>query len=99
MMTHLSYPNWTARGRADKSRHIADIFKCIFENYNLWISTESSLVYVNYGLIDSKAALVQVMACRTDEKPLSEPAMAKLTDTYMCHSATMSEMKGLLLYS
>ena len=41
--------------------------------------------------IDSKPALVQIMAWRlTSDKPLSEPMMANPTDADMRHSASMS---------
>ena len=37
-------------------------------------------------LIDNKAALVQVMACRLfGTKPLPEPMLIQLTDAYMWH--------------
>ena len=42
--------------------------------------------FVPKGLIDNKAALVQVMAWhRTGDKPLFEPMLARFTDAYMRH--------------
>ena len=50
-----------------------------------------SLRYVPKGLIDVMAALVQLMAWRrVGDKPLSQLAMAWLTDAYMRHSASLS---------
>ena len=53
-----------------------DIFKCIFLNKNDKISIQISLELVPWSPIDSKPALVQVMAwCGTGAKPLPEPMM------------------------
>ena len=56
-------------------RYFADgIFKRIFFSENVNISIRISLKFVPKGPIDSRAALVQVMAWRqTGDKPLSEP--------------------------
>ena len=63
-----------------------DIFKCLFLNGNDRISIKISLKFVPRGPIDSKPALVQVMAWRRiGDKPLPEPMMATFTDAYMRH--------------
>ena len=58
-------------------RHFADdIFKCIFENENEWISPRISLKFVSKVRINNIPALVQIMAwCRPGNKPLSETMM------------------------
>ena len=58
-------------------RHFADdIFKCIFENENEWISPRISLKFVPKLRINNIPALVQIMAWRRPgDKPLSEPMM------------------------
>ena len=43
-------------------QHFADIFKCISLNQNFQIANKISLKYIPQGLIDSKSALVKVMA-------------------------------------
>ena len=63
-----------------------DIFKCIFLNENDRIRIETSLKFVPRGSIDSKSALVQVMAWRrTGDKPFPEPMMTLFTVAYMRH--------------
>ena len=63
-----------------------DIFKCIFLNVKDEIPIQISLKLVSRGPIDNKPALVQVMVWhRTADKPLPEPMMAQITDTYMRH--------------
>ena len=66
-------------------RHFADdIFKCIFENENEWISPKISLKFVPKVRIDNIPALVQIMAWRrAGDKPLSEPVMVSLL-THIC---------------
>ena len=66
-------------------RHFADdIFKCIFENENEWISPRISLKFVPTVRINSIPALVQIMAWRRPgDKPLSEPIMVKYADAYI----------------
>ena len=61
-------------------RHFADdIFKCIFENKNEWISPRISLKLVPKVRINNIPALVQIMAWRRPgDKPLSEPMMVSL---------------------
>ena len=73
-------------------RHFpGNIFKCILFNKNVLISIIISLKFVPKVAIDNKPALVQIMAWRlTGNKSLSEPMMAKFTDTYMHHRVSMS---------
>ena len=61
-----------------------DILKCIFMNENDRIPIQISLKFVASSPIDSKPALVQVMAWRwIGDKPLSEPMLTQFTDSYM----------------
>ena len=85
------WPFNTLRPRQD-GRHFADdIFKCIFVNENVCISINISLKFIPKGPIDNIPALVEIMAWRRlGDKPLSEPMMVRLTNTYMCQSASMS---------
>ena len=63
-----------------------NIFKCIFLNENDRITIQISLKYVPRSPIDNKPALVQVMAwCQIGDKPLPEPMMNQISDTYMRH--------------
>ena len=66
-------------------RHFADdIFKCIFENENEWISPRISMKFVSNVRINNIPALVQIMAWRRPgDKPLSEPMMVSLL-THIC---------------
>ena len=66
-------------------RHFADdIFKCIFENGNEWISPRISLKFVPKVRINNIPALVMIMAWRRPgDKPLSEPMMVRLP-THIC---------------
>ena len=61
-------------------RHFADdIFKCIFENENEWISPRISLKFVPKVRINNIPALVHIMALgRPGDKPLSETIMFSL---------------------
>ena len=61
-------------------RHLSDdIFKWIFLNEIVWISTNISLKCVPWSPINNIPTLVQVMAwCRPGDKPLSEPMMVRL---------------------
>ena len=66
-----------------------DIFNSIFLNENLSILITISLKYVPKSLIDSKQALVQIMAGRrTGDKSLSETMIAWFSDAYMRHPAS-----------
>ena len=63
---------------------MADIFKCIFLNENVWIPIKISLKFVPRGLINNIPALVQIMTWRYQgDKPLSEPMMVNLP-THIC---------------
>ena len=66
-------------------RHFADdIFKCIFENENEWISPRMSLKVVPRVRFNNIPSLVQIMAWRRPgDKPLSEPMMVSLL-THIC---------------
>ena len=43
---------------------VDDIFQCVFLNENNWLSIKISLKFVPNGAIDSKSALIHVMALR-----------------------------------
>ena len=61
-----------------------DIFKCIFLNEDDKIPIQISLKLAPRSQIDSKPALVPVMAWRrTGDKPLPEPMLTQFTDAYM----------------
>ena len=61
-----------------------DIFKIIFLNENDRIPIQISLKIVPMSPMDSKPALVQVMAWRrTGNKPLPEPMLTQFTEGYM----------------
>ena len=66
-------------------RHFADdIFKCIFENENEWMSPRISLKFVPKVRINNIPALVHIMAWRRPgDKPLSEPMMI-ISLTHIC---------------
>ena len=64
------------------------IFKRIFLNKNIWISTKILQEFVPKDPINKLLALVQVMAWRRiGDKTLSEPIHRRI---YMRHSASMS---------
>ena len=63
-----------------------NIFKHIFLNGNVRISTEIPLKHVPQGLFINKSALVQAMAWwRNGDKPLPEPMLTQFPDAYMWH--------------
>ena len=68
-------------------RHFPDdAYKRIFMNGKFCILVWISLKFVPTGPIDSKPALVPVMAWRrTGDKPLPEPMLTQLTDAYTRH--------------
>ena len=69
----------TLRPRPNRRHFADDIFKCIFENENEWISPRISLKFVPKVRINNIPALVQIMAWRRlGDKPLSEPMMVRL---------------------
>ena len=75
-----SWPNLTDWGR-DK---MADIFKRIFFNENVWSSIKISLKFVPKGPINNIPASFQIMAWRRPgDKPLSEAMLVSLL-THKC---------------
>ena len=80
----------TLRPRQNGSHFPVDVFKAIFVYEDCYILIKMSLKYVPQGPIDNIPALVQIMAwCRSGDKSLSEPMMAKFPDAYMRHSPSM----------
>ena len=74
----------TLRPRQNGRHFPDDIFKWIFLNENVWISSKISLKFVPWGTINNIWALVQIMAWRRpSDKPLSEPMMVRLM-THIC---------------
>ena len=74
----------TVRPRPNRRHFADDIFKCIFENENEWISHRISLKFVPKVRINNIPALVQIMAWRRPgDKPLSKPMMLSLL-THIC---------------
>ena len=74
----------TLRPSRNEQHFADDIFKRIFMNENVRISTNISLKFVPKGLINNIPALVQIMASRRPgDKPLSEPMMVNLL-THIC---------------
>ena len=72
------------RPRPNRHHFADDIFKCIFENENEWISPGISLKFVPKVRINNIPALVQIMDWRrSGNKPLSEPMMVSLP-THIC---------------
>ena len=66
----------TLRPRQNGRHFPDDIFKWIFLNENVWISTKISLKFVPKVPINNIPALVQIMAWRRPgDKPLSEPML------------------------
>ena len=84
------YKDATCSGRSSRPGqngcHFGDnIFNCIFMNEKLCTFIGISLKCVSKGPINSKSALVQVMAwCPTGNKPLPEPMMTQST-AYIPH--------------
>ena len=71
--------------------HFADnIFKCIFVNEKFCILIWISLYFVPKDTIYNQSALDHVMARPlTGNKPLPEPKLNQLTDTYMQHEGRL----------
>ena len=86
----------TLRPRLNR-RHFADeIFKCIFDTENEWISPRISLKFVSKVRINNIPALVQIMAWRRPgDKSLSEPMMASIL-THKCVTRPQSVNAGLV---
>ena len=81
----------TLRPRQNGLHFPDDIFKCNFLDAKIYILIRISLKFVPNDPISNIPTQVQIMAWRrSGDKPLSEPMMAWITDTYMRHSATMS---------
>ena len=79
LLTHLPLDKMT-------TIFAGEIFKCISMNEKFSISIRMLLKFVPGGPIDSKWALVQVMASRQIcDKPLPESMMIHFTDAYMQH--------------
>ena len=79
--TTASLTHW---GRDKMATILHDIFKCIFLNENIWISTGISLIFVPTGPICNIPALIQIMAWRlSGDKPLPEP-MTVILLTHIC---------------
>ena len=78
--THLN----TLRPGQNGRHFTDDIFKCIFLNENVYISSKISLKFVPKGPINNIPALVQIMAWRRpSDKTLSEPMTGSLL-THIC---------------
>ena len=72
------------RPRPNRCHFADDIFKCIFENENEWISSRISLKFVPKVRINNIPALVEIMAWRRPgDKPLSGQMMVSLL-THTC---------------
>ena len=72
------------RPRRDRRHFADDIFKRIFLNENIRISTKNSLKFVPKGLINNIPALFLIMAWRRPgDKPLSEPMLVRSL-THIC---------------
>ena len=75
--------------------HFPDsIFRCIFLNENVWISTEISLTFICRCPINNIPALVQIIALHlSGNKSLSEPIMVSLlTHIYVTLSQWIKEL-------
>ena len=63
-------------------------FKLIFLNGNRWMSNKMSFKFVLYYLTNNKSMLILVMArCLTNDKPLSEPMLTKMSVDIWSHLA------------
>ena len=84
-MYRLSKNNALVLWPRRNGRHfVDDLFKCIFLNENIWISTNISLKFVPKGPINNIPALIQIIAWRRPgDKPLSESMMVRLP-THIC---------------
>ena len=69
------------------------VFKCIFMNDSIWISSKISLEIVANGPIDNKLASVQVnRRCQTSDKPLPEPMLSEFHDAIWRHQGSMKDI-------
>ena len=74
---------------------MAAILQMALSNAFSWMKSFDFLLKFHWNLflstINNKSILAQIMAWHgPGDKPLTEPMMAYLTDTYMLHSASMS---------
>ena len=92
-MLFLTQESYTMRTRQN-CRYFADsIFKCASISGFFCILIQVSLDVFPWCPINNKAALAQIMAwLRTGGNLLSESNMARSTETYMRHSASMSRL-------
>ena len=68
-----------------------NIFRCIFLNENDRIPIQISLIFFPMSLINNKPKLVQVMVWhQTGNKPLPEPMLTQVINTYMWHQGKMN---------
>ena len=73
----------TLRSEQNGCHWAHDIFSCIFLNKNACVMIKISLKFIPKGSIDSKSALVQVMAWYlAGTKPLPELMLTKLHDAW-----------------
>ena len=77
-----------------------EIFKCNFDNENVWISIKISLKFVPKGPINNIPALVQMMDWHHPaNKPLSEPVMVSLpTPIWVTLPQWLNELKMQLWF-
>ena len=71
-----------------------NVFEVAFWNEICLTFVQISLKFVSTSPIHKTPSLVQMRG----DKPLSEPMMAKFTDAYVRHSASMSEKEISFLY-
>ena len=74
--------------------HFADdIFRGIFMNKTFYILIRRSLKFVPKGPIYNSQALVQIMVWHwIGDKPLSEPILTRITDTYIYAAHHLNEL-------
>ena len=69
------------------SRHIADIFKCIFlDEKGHFLPKFHWSLFIAKGPTDNDLPMISIMAWyRIGDKPLSEPMLTRVTDAFMRH--------------
>ena len=97
----VSYLGLPSRGRYESSRGVliyrvyktASILPATLYIHvlvrNCSILIQLSLIFITRGQINTTQSLGRIMISQTEEKPLSEPFMAKLNDAYMRCQALM----------
>ena len=91
MAWHLFDTKPLSEPRQNGHHFVINTFKVIFLYENCCILIKIALKFVPKVQINNKPAMVQIMAWhREGDKPLSDPMLAKFTDQYMCHIASMS---------